>query len=382
MNSKKAQISLIALFLVFTLTFSALFFVLPKKDYSSSEKRFLAESPEVSLENFFSGKLTTALEGGENGGYIPDHFPMRDLFVGVNSYWNLLTGITASGGYYFCDDGYIITKPADTNRADRNLQLINLFAASFDEVSLMVVPSAGELLSHKLPAVHSEYPDTEVYNYIITNKAENIKFFDLRESMGNAVVNGEQIFYRTDHHWTSLGAYIAYGYYCDEKGLDYTSADAFAVTRHSDFYGTTYSSSGYFLTEPDTLEIWKNEDFSDSIKVTITEGANVQEYSSMYFASHLEEDDMYPVFLDGNHALVTIENSKATSDKTLLIVKDSFAHCAAPFFAENYSKVIMVDLRYYKESVTALAQTQGSDDILFLYGMNNFCTDSNFAFLQ
>ena len=200
LNSKKAQIALVAIFLVFTLTLSVMFFVFPKKDYSSSEKRYLAEAPEISLENFFSGKLTNALEGGETGGYIPDHFPMRDLFVGVNSYWNLLTGSTASSGYYFCDDGYIITKPADTNRSDRNLQFINLFAASFDEVSLMVVPSAGELLSHKLPAVHNEYPDSQVYDYILANKAENIKFFDLREAMGDAVGAGEQIFYRTDHH--------------------------------------------------------------------------------------------------------------------------------------------------------------------------------------
>lgn len=382
LNSKKAQIAIVSVFLVFTLALSALFFILPKEDYSFSEKRYLAETPDSSLENFFSGKLTSSLEGGENGGYIPDHFPFRSLFVGINSYWNLLTGSTASSGYYFSDDGYIITKPADTNRSDRNLQLINLFAASFDEVSLMVVPSPGEMLSHKLPTVHSEYPDTAVYDYIAENKAENIRFLDLREYFGDSVVSDEQIFYRTDHHWTSLGAYIAYGYYCEQLGLEYTPMEKFSVTQYPNFYGTTYSSSGYFLTEPDTLEIWENKALRDSVTVTITEGADVKEYSSMYFTSHLEEDDMYPVFLDGNHALVTIENQRAKSEDTLLIIKDSFAHCAAPFFAENYSKVIMVDLRYYKESVTTLAQQQGADDILFLYGMNNFCTDSNFAFLQ
>lgn len=382
MNSKKAQVAIVAVFLVFTIALSAMFFILPKEDYSPSEKRFLAETPEVSLENFFDGKLTTALEGGENGGYIPDHFPFRSLFVGINSYWNLLTGSTASNGYYFSDDGYIITKPADTNRSDRNLQLINLFAASFDEVYLMVVPSAGEMLSHKLPAVHSEYPDAGVYDYIAENKAENIRFMDLREYFGDCVVSDEQIFYRTDHHWTSFGAFVAYGYYCDALGLDFTPMEKFTVSEHQGFYGTTYSSSGYFLTEPDTLEIWENKNISDSIKVTITEGADSKEYDSMYFTDHLEEDDMYPVFLDGNHALVKIENEKAKSDQTLLLIKDSFAHCAAPFLAENYSEIVMVDLRYYKGSVKDLAQQEDADDILFLYGMNNFCTDSNFAFLQ
>ncbi len=382
MNNKKAQVAIVAIFLAFTLTFSCLFLVLPKKEYSSSEKRFLAKMPEISAENFFSGKLTNSLEGGENGGYIPDHFPLRSLFVGISAYWNLGIGSTASNGYYYSDDGYIVTKPAETNRADRNLQLINLFAASFDEVSLMVVPSAGEMLDGKLPSFHKPYPDRPVYDYIAENKAENIKFMDLRESFGDCVASDEQIYYKTDHHWTSLGAYTAYSLYCEEKGLSATAADSFHKSEHSGFYGTTYSSSGYFLNKPDTLEIWENKNFADSIRVTITEGAESKEYTSMYFAEHLSEDDMYPVFLDGNHALVTIENSKAKSDETIIIIKDSFAHCAAPFFAENYSKVVMVDLRYYKNSVTQLAEDCGADEMLFLYGMNNFCTDSNLAFLQ
>ena len=382
MNNKKAQMAIIAIFLAFTTAFSTLFFILPKKEYSASEKRYLAQSPEFSVQNFLSGKLTTSLEGGENGGYIPDHFPFRSFFVGVNSYWNLATGTTASNGYYYCEDGYIVTKPADTNRADRNLQLINLFAASFDEVALMVVPSPGEMLDSKLPKVHSDYPDKGVYNYILENKAENINFIDLRESFAECIAKDEQIYYRTDHHWTSLGAYTAYSLYCDEMGIKATDSEAFDVESHTGFYGTTYSSSGYFLTSPDTLEIWKNKNLSDSIKVTVTEGTQSEEFSSMYFTQHLSEDDMYPVFLDGNHALVTVENQKAKSNNTLIIIKDSFAHCAAPFLAENYSKVIMVDLRYYKGSVTELATENSADEILFLYGMNNFCTDSNLAFLQ
>lgn len=382
MNSKKAQIAIVAMFLAFTLTLSVLFFALPKKEYSSSEKRYLAETPEFSFENFFSGNLTNSLEGGEKVGYIADHFPLRSLFVGINAYWNLGIGATASNGYYFCRDGYIITKPADTNRADKNLQLINLFAASFDEVTLMVVPSAGQMLSDKLPKVHAPYPDKDVYDYILGNKADNVGFVDLRQGFEKLVAGEEQLYYKTDHHWTSLGAYTAYRLYCEAMGLEAKAEDAFEKTEYPDFFGTTYSSSGYFLAKPDTLEIWEDKQVSDNVRVTITEGAKSEEYASMYFDSHLSEDDMYPVFLDGNHALVTIENQNAEGDGTLLIIKDSFAHCAAPFLAENYSKVIMVDLRYYKNSVSELAVSEKADDILFLYGMNNFCTDSNLAFLQ
>ena len=214
-----------------------------------------------------------------------------------------------------------------------------------------------------------------------SNKASNIRFYDLCEDFGDHVVSGEQIYYKTDHHWTSLGAYTAYGRYCEDNSLEATRMDEFEVSTYENFYGTTYSSSGYFLRDPDTLEVWENKDLSDSIKVTITEGSTTGTFDSMYFEEHLTEDDMYPVFLDGNHALVTVENTKAKSDDTILIIKDSFAHCAAPFFAENYAKVIMVDLRYYKMPVSEIVKTEGVDDILFLYGMNNFCTDTNLAYL-
>lgn len=381
MNNKKTQIAIISIFLAFTVGLFGLFVILPKAEYSSSEKRYLAKAPEFTLENFFEGKLTNSLEGGENGGYIPDHFPFRTFFVGVNSYWNLLTGTTASNGYYYGDDGYIITKPAEPLRAEKNLELINKFSASYDEVGLMVVPSAGYMLDSKLPRAHADYSDEQVYAYISENKEANIRFYDLCEDFGDHVVSDEQIYYKTDHHWTSLGAYTAYGRYCEDNVLEYTGMDDFEVSTYENFYGTTYSSSGYFLRDPDTLEVWKNKDFADSIRVTITEGSTTETFESMYFEEHLSEDDMYPVFLDGNHAMVTIENTEAKSDDTLLLIKDSFAHCAAPFFAENYAKVIMIDLRYYKMPVSEIVKTEGVDDILFLYGMNNFCTDTNLGYL-
>lgn len=382
MKNKKAYIAIIAVFLVFTFALSILFIALPKSEYSSMEKRYLAKTPKVSLESFFSGELTNSLEGGENGGYIPDHFPFRSFFVGVSAYWNLVTGTTASNGYYYGDDGYILTKPAATNRSQQNLGLINSFAASFDEVALMVVPSAGFVLEDVLPKNHVDYPDEGVYAYIEENKAENIRFCDIRQEFIEKHQSGTQLFYRTDHHWTSEGAYTAYAKLCETLGVTPADREDFTVSRYDNFYGTTYSSSGYFLNKPDTLELWEDKDISDSVTVEITEGTKTDTFDSMYFTSHLEEDDMYPVFLDGNHALVEINNLRAETDKTLLIVKDSFAHCAAPFLAENYSKVIMVDLRYYKMSVTELAEREGADQVLFLYGMNNFCTDTNLAYLE
>ena len=375
MNNKKAQIALVAMFLVFTLSLSVLFFALPKEKFSVSENRYLADAPTVSFKNFIDGNLTGELEG-DNGGYIPDYFPFRSFFVGVNSYWNYLTGTTVANNYYLSKDGYIIEKPYITTGLEKNLSVINRFAATFDEVMLMVVPSVGEMMSSKLPSVHAEYEDARVFEYISENKAENIKFLDLRESFGDCVAGGEQIYYKTDHHWTSLGAFVAYGYYCDSLGLEYTPKEEYTVTEHPSFYGSTYSGSGYFLAKPDTLEIWQSEKSKDSIKVSITNEGVTNEYSSPFFEENLKEKDMYSAYLDGIQPTVVIENKNAKTDKTLLIVKDSFAQCAAPFFAETYSKVIMIDLRGNKMPVSTLAKTEGADDVLILYGISALCNDS------
>ena len=379
LKSKKSAIAIIAIFLAFTFTLSALFFIIPKEDYSSSEKRYLKELPEISLENFLSGDLTKGLEGDANGGYIPDHFPFRSFFVGVNSYFNLLTGATADNGYYFAKDGYIVTKPPKDLRSEMNMNLINRFAASFDEVTLAVVPSPGYIMEDILPLNHIAYPDDTVYGYINENKAPNVSSVDMRPALSDAFAKGGELYYHTDHHWTTEGAYLGYLEICKSLGITPLEKESFTLSSYDNFYGTTYSSSGYFLTKPDTLEIWENESLTD-INVTITEGKAATIHGSMYFPAHLEEDDMYPVFLDGNHALVEIENKNADNDKTLVIVKDSFAHCLTPFLSAHYSKVIMVDLRYYKDSVSSLCAE--NSDLLFLYGMNNFCTDSNLAYLE
>lgn len=382
MNNKKAQIAIIALFLVFTVGLSVLFFAVPHQEYSGTEKRYLAKLPEISLQSFLSGELTTSLEGSENGGYIPDHFPFRTFFVGVNSYFNLLTGTTADNGYYLSHDGYIITKPASSERARKNLELINRFASSFDEVTLLVIPSPGYIMGSLLPLNHTEYPDGDVYSYIESSHNGNVKVALVNDRFDSAFRDGTQLYYRTDHHWTTEGAYLAYQNLSDVLGYTATEKSRFSVSRYAGFYGTTYSSSGYFLSNPDTLEIWEDKSLEGKVTVTVTEGKKSDEYNSLYFREHLSEDDMYPVFLDGNHALVTIENENAELDRTLVIVKDSYAHCITPFLTKNYSKIVMVDLRYYKMPVSKLVSDKSSTDILFLYGMNNFCTDTNLAYLD
>lgn len=370
-------------FLLFTFSFCILFFALPKSEFSEKEKRYLAEAPDFSIESLLSGQLVKEIDGDSASGtvgYVADHFPMRSFFVGLNAYGNLSIGNTASSDYYYGKDGYIITKPYQTNRLDTNLEVINSFSENIN-VTLAVVPSAGSVLQDKLPLNSIASKDGEVYARIKEKLSENVNYCDLEQAMKEMYAKGDSPYYKTDHHWVTAAAYE--GYCRLGEALSYTPTDEKEYTKkeYDGFYGTTYSSSGYFLNKPDTLQIWEKEQAWDGITVEIHEGEKVEEYSSMFFESHLSEPDMYPVFLDGNHPLVKIKNSGVDGGK-LLIIKDSYAHALTPFLTDHYREIVMVDMRYYKESITELCEKEGICDALVLYSISNFCTDTGLSFLE
>ena len=208
----------------------------------------------------------------------------------------------------------------------------------------------------------------------------NIQYIDLQQAFQEQA-SKQQLYYKTDHHWTSAGAYLGYQVLGQQLGFTPTERDLYQVEASGGFYGTTYSHSGYWLSAPDTVEMWHNPQLAD-ISVRIEEtGKDPVESDSMFFPSHLEEEDKYPVFLDGNHGYTKITNPGAPLGK-LLLIKDSFGHCLAPFLAEQYQEIYMIDLRYYKNSLTELAEQEGIDQVLFLYGLDNMVNDTKFVWIK
>lgn len=367
-------------FLIFMFGLAIWFIFNPKSDYSSSEKRYLQQFPDTSVESVLNGTF-----GEEFESWFADQFPLRNMWVGFNAYYALYTGNNGANGVYNCDNGYLINAPVSTdNQLEKNLEVIKKFKQNANApVTVMFAPSTGYVCDDVLPAVHNKYND-DVYFKSAAEKLsdDDIDFVDLRAVFKSEYSNGSQLYYKTDHHWTTKGAYTAYKELCKNLGINTVDENVFNKEAYNDFYGTTYSTSGFWLTEPDVVEVWNNPaDTSDKINVTITEGTESKTYDSMYFYSHTEEDDKYPVFLDGNHALTEITNENA-SGGTLLLIKDSFSHCLAPFLADNYSKVILVDMRYYKLSVSQLANQENVDEIVVMYGIDNFITDTDIVWLK
>ena len=381
LKSGKLRFAPAVLFVAFIFGLAIWFVVNPKSDYSSSEKRYLQQFPETSVDTVLSGEFSEKFET-----YFADNFPQRNMWVGLNSYYNLGIGLNGRNGVYNSADGYLINVPVDKeNYVRKNIRVLAEFKEKIGDVpmTVMLAPSTGYIATDKLPLIHDSYNDDTYFAESAKTLGESgVNFVDLRETFKQKYAEGVQLYYRTDHHWTTDGAYEGYVKLCEKLGVQPADKDSFAKTAYGGFYGTTYSTSGYWLTKPDSITVYDNQENTDkNITVKISEDGKDNHYGSMFFYNHIDEDDKYPVFLDGNHALTEIQNKNAKNG-TIVVIKDSFSHSLAPFLAENYSKVVLVDLRYYKQSVSDLIKKENPEQVVALYGIDNLATDTDIVWLQ
>ena len=381
-NIKKVNLSFIKvnlpsfIFCFFIGILMVIFLVSPREEYSESEKRVLQAFPEFRLDNIANGSYGKDFEK-----YLSDHFSCRKFFVGLNAYYDLYSGRNGANGIYKGKEGYLIPKPTAPKYAslERNIKKINSLSENIDvPCYISVVPSCGYIMDHNLPYNHLKYYDGEILEKIIDYLGKNINYVDLENQLRQQHEQG--IFYKTDHHWTTKGAYIAYIELCNALGIESKAESEFEKYRYNNFYGTSYSKSGLWFSKPDFIEIWEYKNMGD-ICVEINDGETNILNDSLFFEDHLNKMDKYPVFLDGNHSFVKIENS-AVEGGSLLIIKDSFAHSIIPFLSQNYKDIYMLDPRYYKSSVTEVIKKNNIDTLLILYGIDNIVNDTNISWIR
>ncbi len=368
---------LVFIFCAFIGIMMLLFFLVPAKDYSSNEKRYLQQMPQFSWDALTDGSFGKDFEK-----YLSDQFAGRQFLVGLNSYFNLFSGRNGANGIYSGSDGYLINLPTafDRTNIQKNIDKFNAFQKNVDhKIQFMIVPSTGYIMEEKLPKLHNVYHDREILDCINNNLNDGFNFLDITGEFIAEKANA-QLYYKTDHHWTSKGAYLAYQNYCLAIGLNATPESEYDISSYPDFYGTTYSKSALWMKQPDHIEIWQSR-HPQNITVEILDSEQETKSSRLFFEEHLNEDDKYPIYLDGNHGFVRITNKSSNGGK-LLMIKDSYGQCLAPFFADNYSEIVMIDLRYYKQPVSELVQQEGFDDIFAVYGLDTFVTDSNIIWLR
>lgn len=371
--------AVVLLFIGIIVVMQAAFWLLPRRLFSENEKRVLSEAPQIDAAGIADGRVFRSIES-----YLSDHFPGRELWVGANAYLENAEGRGATEDIVRGTDDWLFTAPVSDDRDTLwdNMQAITTFAEKQSvPVTMMAVPSAGAVVSDKLPALHLPYPDADLLEEARRIAGNTLHWVDLYTDFCSAE-QPERLYYRTDHHWTTEGAYRAYCLMMEELGQSSIPRDDFTVEQITDFYGTSYSKSGLWLTEPDTLELWTDSDIQAVTTVYDANRADPVTREGMFFREYLEDADKYPVFLSGNHARVHIETN-ADSGKRLLVIKDSYAHALAPFLAEEYSTIDLIDLRYFKQqTISSWLEENPADEILLVYGLSSLAEDKNLQWLE
>ncbi|NLL93111.1 MAG: hypothetical protein GX225_03055 [Clostridiales bacterium] len=261
-----------------------------KVDYSENENRHLASWPELSIDTFFDG---TYVEGMES--YLCDHFPMRDKLMGMYALSLRAQGATEVNNVYICDEGYLIEKNESYENLDKIVRKINGFNNKINangqevNISVMLVPTSITINSEILPSYADKGNELEAINYIYEGLRENISKIRVDETLKKENSNF-QTFYKTDHHWTTYGAYFAYKEYAKSMNFSYhmiTDYDIFEVS--SNFKGTVYSKVNDLTTESESITA-----FYQKQNLTIQYQNSTSD--SLYNKSYLEQKDKYSFF--------------------------------------------------------------------------------------
>ena len=371
--NKKALWAEALIFLAFIGAFFILNLVLPDRQFSEQENRYLQMRPEFSFKSLFSGDYTSKFET-----YTTDQFTFRDEWITLKAASELALGKQENNDVHLCENGTLIEgfKRPENSVLDSNMSALNTLVGNTDaKVYFALIPDKSDLYSSLLPKNVPNDSEKEVIDYCYgQSNATNVDIYSALSAHTD-----EYIFYRTDHHWTSLGAYYGLSALAESIGLPCPALDSY-TDRHvvsEEFYGTTWSSSGFSWVDPDTMEIFVNA--PEGLKVTsYPQGSPVE--GKLYDFSFLEKKDKYSMFMGGNCPMHVIETGN--EDKpSLLILRDSYTDSLIPFLLDDFSEIHVLDLRYYRASLKAYIEQNDFDNVLVCYSVSNFCSDSNIFLL-
>lgn len=365
--------------------FSVLLFALPKQESSRLEFKPLAADP---FRGKSAEKLVTELVQGKMSAnvdkYLEEHYPARDFFIALNSYFLRLTGRNADQSVVMGKNGRLFAPPIgveDDKYVRTNIQTIDSFASQLGlDTAVVIVPSSGAVLPEDLPLVHGEYRDAELIDSI---RGMTDAYVPDLISLFSSAEEKEGLMYRTDHHWTMDGAALCFRDLCAHFGDEPVNKADFSVSGY-EFYGYYYRNAGLWMTKPDTLEIWRSPEL-DSARVTIGLGDEADVWAGVYDETKLAEGeiDRYAAYLWSNNGLTVIENPNGNGE-TIMLVKDSFGNSIATLLASVYSRVVMIDTRHYTFSVypSELCEEYGIEKLVVVFGLDSAVSDMTIGALR
>lgn len=388
--SNKKNIIVIVVFVIFIAYFGLSYIIFPEREFSEMENRYLETFPEFSWENFINGDFSEDFES-----YTADQIFGKDLFVKGHVAYSRALGISEVNQVFFGKEGYLIQdyQEPDSVFSD-NLNYILTFAQEHPEIDMtfLVAPNVNEIYPEYLPDFATTYPQSQVIAKMENTLAPVLEDADQTdgksgEITGNLTIvdvtdtlmehKSEYIYYGTDHHWTSLGAFYAYKELCDALGIQANAIDTYEIQDIEEpFYGTLYSKAPAFRQEGDRVSLYINPEGEYQVDY-INENRTAD---SMYDMDYAQQKDKYAIFFGGNYALTVIHSNSGNQEK-VLIIKDSYANSVVPFLADHYNEIHMMDLRYYHGDVDAYVEDNHITKVIFIHNVDFLSTDNCFLWL-
>ena len=376
--TKRQNWVVISFFLILIFGFTIATIVLPDKEFSEKENRVLTQFPKLSLESVLDRSFENEYET-----YLADQFVGRNEWIGAKTKIERLAGKQETNGVYFAEDGYLIEKHSgifSKNIARSNVTYLADFLQKAkerygsDHVKALMVPNAVEVLKEKLPPF-ADSTEESAYLEEIREALPADTYVDVKQVLEEH--QEEDIFYRTDHHWKTLGARYAYLAWAESIGLKALPDEGYEVKELADdFYGTIDAKVNTKVV-PDTIEAY--------VPVKEVPYELIYNHSekrdTLYDESYLKGRDKYAVFFGGNQPLIEAR-TQAESERKLLVFKDSYANCFLSFAMQDFSEIDIVDLRYFNEDLAEFVKSGEYTDILVLYNLAGFAEDTSIGKLQ
>lgn len=365
----------ITLILFVTILVGALALIFgPKADFSEDENRVLESTPKISLDAIADGTFMGSVQN-----YIGDHFPLRKMFVSLNTEVQLAMGkrdigsnygkTPAEGGVYFGSKGHLyeVLLPNKTDTFANNVTAVTNFGKNAGlPLVIMPVPSGSQEQATNLPAFAPNH-----------NQREELQAIQSTAKAGTTVVNlfdtlsadKGDYYFKTDHHWNIYGAFEGYQALTSAIGVQPLVKSNFTFKTVSNaFYGTLYSKAITFYPQADDFILPICNRQSD-----ITQQTGKQTRKGIYWEQYLTQKDKYSTFLGGNHSVDVVRNSEIKDDKKLLIIKDSYVNSLVPFLAQNFSEIHIIDLRYYNQDIYQYIKENKITNLAAVYSIKQLC---------
>lgn len=375
-RAKSRKLWMARMFLILLFLICLLNIVWPSREFSEKENRMLEQKPELTLSGIESGRFMEQYES-----YQSDQIAGRDLWVQLKTRVDLLMGKRESNGVYKGKSKYLMEdiKTPNQEQMEHNLASMCSFQEAYPDIPMymMLVPNAANVLSDKLPSFAVTRDQDKDFAEIQKALKGHLTWVDVSSAMEDH--KSENIYYHTDHHWTSLGAKYGYEALAEALQLD-TSKEVelkpYAVS--ASFNGTLSATSGYETGYEEPMYVYLPKEEGTGPEVVVSYVEEQEKKATLYDTSKLKEKDKYAMFLGGNSGLIDIRTTADSTDR-LLIVKDSYANSLVPFLTPYYREIFMVDPRYYYGDIHEIMENNKITSVLFLYNGNTFVEDNSIS---